>query len=93
MAKRRFIVLGDKTSHGGTVVTASSHMTIDGKPVACEGDLVTCPRCPGLHRLLGSGKNTKLHGKEMICENDPVSDGSYAMSIQQTNATHEAGGG
>ncbi|MDR0702167.1 MAG: PAAR domain-containing protein, partial [Azoarcus sp.] len=58
MAQRKFIVLGDTTSHGGTVITANSRMTIDGKPVACVGDLVVCPRCSGTHVILGSGKKT-----------------------------------
>jgi hypothetical protein len=68
-------------------------MTIDGKQVACVGDKVTCPRCKGLHVILGIGKNTMLDGKEMACEGDPVSDGSYLMSIGQANATHEVGAG
>lgn len=93
MAQRRFIVLGDKTSHGGTVVTASSHMTIDDIQVACVGDKVTCPRCKGTHTILGSGKNTVLDDNEMACEGDPVSDGSVLMSVLQSNATHDVGEG
>jgi uncharacterized Zn-binding protein involved in type VI secretion len=33
-----FIVLGDKTDHGGTVVSASGTMTTGGKGIACVGD-------------------------------------------------------
>ena len=42
---RNFIVLGDTTTHGGTVITAwgEGRWTIDGKPVACVGDKVICP--------------------------------------------------
>jgi len=41
--------LGDKTSHGGEVVSAWGRdgpvpSTIDGIPVACIGDRVTCPK-------------------------------------------------
>jgi hypothetical protein len=68
-------------------------MTIDGKPVACVGDLVVCPRCSGTHVILGSGKKTTLDGKEMACENDPVSDGSFLMAIQQHHATHDVDSG
>jgi uncharacterized Zn-binding protein involved in type VI secretion len=93
MVQRRFIVLGDTTSHGGLVVTANSRMTIDGRPVACVGDKVTCPRCEGLHVILGYGKNTWLDGKEMACEGDYVSDGSYLISIHQSNATHDVDAG
>jgi uncharacterized Zn-binding protein involved in type VI secretion len=93
MAKRRFIVLGDVTSHGGTVITANSRMTIDGKPVACVGDLVVCPRCSGTHVILGCGKKSTLDGREMACEGDPVSDGSYLISVGQANATHDVDDG
>jgi len=41
---RRFIRLGDKTSHGGTVTSASSRMFVGGIPVACIGDTCTCPK-------------------------------------------------
>jgi uncharacterized Zn-binding protein involved in type VI secretion len=93
MAKRPFIVLGDKTSHGGTVITANSRMTIDGKPVACVGDQVVCPFCKGTFVILGSGKKTTLDGKEMACEGDLVSDGSYLMAVWQSRATHGMDGG
>lgn len=35
--------LGDKTNHGGTVVSASSTVVADGKPVARAGDMHVCP--------------------------------------------------
>lgn len=37
------IRLGDKTSHGGTVVEASTHSTTGGKGIARMGDKATCP--------------------------------------------------
>lgn len=38
------IRLGDSTSHGGKVVkVAATLYTIDGIPVACVGDLCSCP--------------------------------------------------
>lgn len=40
---KRVIRLGDPTSHGGTVVSASSVVIINGKRVARIGDSVTCP--------------------------------------------------
>jgi len=56
MAKRRryYIVLGDKTTHGGTVITAKGQgrATINEIPIACVGDLTTCPLCKGTHPIL-----------------------------------------
>lgn len=35
--------LGDTTDHGGTIITASSVVVADGRPVARAGDLHACP--------------------------------------------------
>lgn len=41
---RNVIRLGDPTSHGGKVTSASaSHITVDGLPVARVGDPCSCP--------------------------------------------------
>lgn len=42
----KFIRLGDPTSHGGKVVTATGHLKIMDVPVARLGDACTCPQ-PG----------------------------------------------
>ncbi|SQI33877.1 Uncharacterized conserved protein [Leminorella richardii] len=52
------IRLGDRTSHGGEVITATSTIIIDGKAVARVGDLVSCPR--------------EGHGVNSIVEGSPV---------------------
>ncbi|EMG3009843.1 PAAR domain-containing protein, partial [Klebsiella pneumoniae] len=38
-----FVLLGHKTTHGGAVISASSTMIVNGKPVALVGDKVSCP--------------------------------------------------
>jgi uncharacterized Zn-binding protein involved in type VI secretion len=40
---RTIIVLGDATSHGGSVISASSTRSINGKGIARKGDSVSCP--------------------------------------------------
>jgi uncharacterized Zn-binding protein involved in type VI secretion len=49
-----FIVLGDRTSHGGKVMECSSKRLIDGIPIARVGDLVWCPRCKRPTRIISS---------------------------------------
>lgn len=44
---RPLIVLGDKTSHGGTVISADLTFDIHGKYVARVGDMTVCPKCKG----------------------------------------------
>ena len=39
--------MGDKTSHGGTVIGGDPTFTILGKAVARIGDMTSCPKCKG----------------------------------------------
>ncbi|MGL5424615.1 MAG: PAAR domain-containing protein [Serratia fonticola] len=50
-----FVLLGDNTTHGGQVVSASSTMVVNGKAVALVGDNVSCP-------INGHGTNPIVEG-------------------------------
>lgn len=41
------IVLGDKTTHGGTVISADNTFDVYDKPAARVGDMTVCPKCKG----------------------------------------------
>ncbi|MDH4449180.1 MAG: PAAR domain-containing protein [Rhodoferax sp.] len=41
---RKIIVVGDLTSHGGTVISGSTTRIINGKGIARKGDKVSCPQ-------------------------------------------------
>ena len=71
-----FILVGDKTSHGGVVVQGSAVSTVDGKPIARVGDRVTCPgRGHGGTTVIVSGDPTCVidgalaarHGDQTAC--------------------------
>lgn len=48
---RPFVVLGDKTSHGGTVISADFTSDINGRYMARVGDKVVCPKCKGVFAI------------------------------------------
>lgn len=52
---RGLVLLGDRTTHGGKVISASSAITVNGKKVALIGDWVSCP-------IPGHGVNSILEG-------------------------------
>ncbi|HEX7382137.1 MAG TPA: PAAR domain-containing protein [Nevskiaceae bacterium] len=54
-----FIAVGDRTSHGGTVVGGAPAVTTGGRPVARVGDVVTCP-------VAGHGTNVIASGDPML---------------------------
>ncbi|MBY6207941.1 MULTISPECIES: PAAR domain-containing protein [Halomonas] len=69
------ILLGDSTSHGGTVVTAQASYLVNGTPVAVVGDMVACPQkghgvCPiveGHPTFTVNGKSVAFHGCHTAC--------------------------
>lgn len=69
------VVLGDATSHGGRVSSASSSFEIDGKNAALLHDTVTCP----------------LHGTNRISECDIAAYEENGRGIVLHNAKTECG--
>lgn len=65
------VVLGDKTTHGGQVISVSSSMVINGKKVALVGDKINCP-------VKGHGINTIIEGSS-DWSSDWISDGKQVV--------------
>ncbi|MDK6079997.1 PAAR domain-containing protein [Massilia varians] len=58
--------LGDSTSHGGKVVSASSTHLIDGIGIARVGDMITCPQNGHGINSIVEGAATYLIGERMV---------------------------
>ncbi|MCL1861387.1 MAG: PAAR domain-containing protein [Proteobacteria bacterium] len=89
------IVLGDKTSHGGEVISAWGRdgpvpYDIDGIPVACIGDKVTCPKCRGTHEIVQGASEPPfmVGGRPVAREGDKCSCGAVLISKGQSRFTH-----
>ena len=67
------IILGDKTSHGGTVVEASQHSDSGGIGIARVGDKTSCPIhgsspiVSGDTTMIVDGKPVARHGDKTGC--------------------------
>lgn len=79
------IRLGDPTTHGGTVVSASPTMIINGKPVARLGDQVTCP-LPGhgIVSIVEGDSNWLVDGRSVALEGHKTSCGASLISTLST---------
>ena len=71
-----FIRIGDKTSHGGTVIEGAPTSDADGVRIARVGDKVTCPKkghggttviATGDPTCLIEGKPAARHGDKTAC--------------------------
>lgn len=88
-----FIVLGDKTDHGGTVVAVSSQTFIDGKPVARVGDKVVCPQCKGTFPIAAGDPTLIIDGQPVARHGDKTACGATLLSGQVRVFVDTAGGG
>ena len=68
------VILGDLTSHGGKVLSASSSFEMSGKNAALLNDMVTCPE-HGTNKIIEcdisayqeNGRGIVLHGCKTQC--------------------------
>lgn len=79
-----FIVVGDKTDHGGVVVSGSAVTGVNGKPIARVGDKVTCPqRGHGGQTVIVSGDPTCIvDGQPAARHGDKTACGATLLSSQ-----------
>lgn len=79
-----FIVVGDKTDHGGTVVQGSAMTDAAGKQIARVGDKVTCPqKGHGGTTVIVSGDPTCIiDGQAAARHGDKTACGATLLSSQ-----------
>jgi uncharacterized Zn-binding protein involved in type VI secretion len=92
------IVLGDKTSHGGTVITAAPTTDTQSKPWARMGDKVACPLCKGVFpiaegdpSLIEDGKPVAYHGCKTACGAILIASNQVVTSTQPSGGAGAAG--
>jgi uncharacterized Zn-binding protein involved in type VI secretion len=77
---RGVIRLGDKTTHGGQVISAAAGFTVLGKLVAVEGDATFCPKCKGRFSIHPHGSTRKHDGKQVAYDQDFAACGAKLIS-------------
>lgn len=86
---RPFIVLGDRTTHGGTVVGASDSTDTHGKRIARIGDMVSCPRkgCRGLFPIAQGDASTLIDGAPAAYQGCKTACGATLIASQSVSTT------
>lgn len=80
-----FIVLGDRTSHGGVVVSGDPAWKIDGQPIARVGDKVTCPRCKKETTIVSSRFPAVTDGGKAVAYDQDVTDCGAVLYSRHNN--------
>lgn len=85
---RPWIVLHDKTDHGGFVITASENTSIDDRRVARIGDMVSCPRPGhGINPIVTGSDCVTLDGRRVARHGDRTACGCRLLSSQIASAS------
>jgi len=89
-----WIVKGDKTSHGGTVIEGDPTFDTHGKPVALVGHMATCPKCKGgpfpivtgAPDFICNGRPVARHGDKTACGASLISGQAVSRWGAETSA-------
>ncbi len=76
------IRLGDKTSHGGTVIEASPHSDTGGKGIARMGDKTSCP-AHGSNPIVSGDMTLIIDSKPAARHGDKTACGAILIAGQQ----------
>ena len=92
--EKPIIRLGDPTTHGGVVVSASADTLAQGKPVARVGDSVTCP-IPGHGGgvIVEGDSTTLLDGRPIALQGHMTSCGAALISTLSEVVVSRGGAG
>ncbi|MCW7760435.1 S-type pyocin domain-containing protein [Photorhabdus luminescens] len=73
MAIGYYLLVGDKTTCGGQIITGDHTMTFNGRATAREGDKVTCGKHPGTYMIVGGISDMFNMGQQLAGTLDSVS--------------------
>lgn len=92
MSSRPFIVIGDRTDHGGIVVGSSASTRTHGMGIARVGDQVTCPKKGHGTTVIVTGDPTMIiDGAPAARHGDKCACGATLISSQAVSTTSDGG--
>lgn len=82
-----FILVGDRTSHGGVVIQGSAESTVDGKGMVRIGDKATCPKRGhgGVTVVVSGDPSCIVDGQPAAREGDKTACGASLLSSQSNS--------
>jgi len=88
-----FIREGDSTSHGGKVLACSPLNKSDGKSIALQGDMVSCPKCGGIYPIVTvKPLGVSFDGRQVASHGDVTACGATLLASQNTTTASPTSG-
>jgi len=83
---QRFILVGDTTTHGGTIVQGVYTHTVDSAPMVVTGHKFNCPEC-GIEAVLIGSSHVTVKGQRRVLQGDNTTCGAKMISRYQTSVS------
>lgn len=91
--QRVVIVVGDRTTGGGEVLTGAPSTFINNIAVARMGDKASCPKHGGFFAIVTGDHTFTIDGRPLARHGDSLACGCRLLASRQSMVTVEAGGG
>lgn len=79
-----FILVGDTTTHGGTICEGVYTHTVDRAAMVVTGHSFTCPQCGKKSILIGTS-HVRVNGQQRVLHGDKATCGAIAVSKGQSD--------
>ncbi|WP_383697222.1 PAAR domain-containing protein, partial [Streptomyces sp. NPDC056465] len=91
--QRVVIVVGDRTTGGGEVLTGAPSTFINNIAIARVGDKASCPKHGGFFAIVTGDETFLIDGQPLARHGDSLACGCRLLASRQSTVTVEAGGG
>ncbi|MGY5942520.1 PAAR domain-containing protein [Stenotrophomonas forensis] len=91
--QRVVIVVGDRTTGGGEVITGAPSTFINNIAIARVGDKASFPKHGGLFDIVTGDETLLIDGKPLARHGDSLACGCRLLASRRSTVTVEAGGG
>lgn len=89
MAEKQIILVGDSTTHGGTVLEGFATFKIAERRVAGRGHKVRCPKCQGTFVIAEGETGDEINGVPIALEGMRTSCGATLVASQFTSSVEK----
>ncbi|MFJ2545084.1 PAAR domain-containing protein [Pseudomonas sp. NPDC087612] len=79
---------GDKTDHGGSVISSIPHTSLDGRSMAGKGNLVSCPLCKGIFPIIEGSSTYSINGIPVALDGMKTACGASLIASASHGSVH-----
>ncbi|WP_201174159.1 PAAR domain-containing protein [Pseudomonas sp. S31] len=85
---KAIVRIGDTTNHGGQVIDAIAHTSLNGRPIAGKGCMVFCPLCKGTFPITEGSATYQVNGVPVALDGMKTACGASLIASASHGSVH-----